>query len=292
MPSLIVSCIMLLSVQISNVYGQELLLYVSFDDTKKNLINNQEPIEKSVKFVEGKFGKGAYFDKGSYLRFLAEGNINYRQGTVEFWLKPNWNGDDGGYHYFFAGNITDARNVDSIHVSKKAYQGGALMGQIDGKGDENGIVIDEAVVPAGFDISATSVGHWKKGEWYHVAFSWNDKDKELKIYVDGLLRATNDRVANNAFPIKHESYINIGSSIDEKFFAEGVIDEFKIWSYPRTDVEVAKSAGLTEIKDYRQPPQVSKSNLQIYLLIISIFIILIIFVFKVIRTKGRFKHAK
>jgi len=223
-----------------------MLMHLPFEESTKNAVNNQDGSAKNVVFKQGKEGKGAYFDKSSYLRFPARGNINYRRGTVEFWLKPNWDGDDGGYHYFFAGNITDARNVNSIHASKKRYQGGVILGQIDSKADSTGRAIEEAVVPGGRILDPSSVANWKKGDWHHVAFSWDDQKRTLKLYMDGFLRATNDKVVEAAFPSAYESYINIGSSIDEVVFAEAVIDELRIWNYPLSDMQIAKIAGLSE----------------------------------------------
>lgn len=229
-------------------FDQPLLMYVPFDTTTHNMINNEFGIAKNVALVEGKVGKGGLFERGSYLRFPARGNINFRRGTVEFWVKPNWDGDDGGYHYFFAGNIDDAKNVNSIHVSKKFYEGGVVLGQIDGEEDNEGRAKEEAVVPGGKTLSPASVASWRKDTWHHVAFSWDDKKRTIKLYINGVLRATNNRVPEGAFPSLPQSYINIGSSIDERVFAEAVIDEVKIWDHPKSDLEIAEAAGLKRVE--------------------------------------------
>jgi hypothetical protein len=185
--------------------------------------------------------------------YPARGNINFRQGTVEFWLKPNWNGDDNGYHYFFAGNIDDAKNVNSIHVSKKYYFDGVILGQIDSKaatgGPEKDRAINEASVPGMGAFYPSSVADWRKGQWHHLAFTWDDQKPALKLYIDGILRATNSNKTQleASFPSAFMSYINIGSSIDHIVFAEAVIDELKVWDHPLTDMQIAEIAGLHEL---------------------------------------------
>ena len=241
---------------VNKVYASDdgLLFYLPFDGTVTEKTKGITGEGENYSFVEGKIGQGAYFPNDSFVNYPAKDNINYRQGTVEFWVKPNWNGDDGGYHYFFAGNIDDARNVNSIHVSKKYYLDGVILGQIDSKaeteGSDQGRAGTEASVPANGALYPSSVRDWRKGEWHHLAFTWDDKKPELKLYIDGFLRATNanEEQLKLAFPSAYMSYINIGSSIDHATFADAVIDELKIWDHPLGDMEVAKIAGLRSLE--------------------------------------------
>ena len=234
--------------------GEGLMFYLPFDGTVTEKTKGLAGEGENYTFVNGKVGQGAYFPNNSFVHYAAKNNINYRQGTVEFWVQPNWNGDDGGYHYFFAGNIDDARNVNSIHVSKKYYQDGVILGQIDSKaeteGHDKGRARTEASVPANGAFYPSLVTDWRKGAWHHLAFTWDDKKPELKLYIDGFLRATNSNTKqlNLAFPSAYMSYINIGSSIDHATFADAVIDELKIWDHPLGDMEVAKIAGLVPLE--------------------------------------------
>ena len=240
------------------------LIYISFDDSTKNQITNQDGEVKQVKRVAGKIGQAGLFEKGSYIRFPAKGNINFTQGTVELWFKPNWSGDGDGdtypYHYFFAGNISDAKNLNSIHFYKKPYAKGAALGLIDGKASIGSDKPEtEAIVPSGDDLSPVSTRNWKKGEWIHLAFSWDKNNHIMKIYFDGILRASHTKVSDNAYPINYQDSIYIGSSVDQTAFAEGVIDEFKLWGRPLTDMEIAKEAGLTELGEIDQTQKIKQS---------------------------------
>ena len=51
---------------------------------------------QGVTFETGIFGEGTYFSPGNQVYFPSAGNLNSTEGTLEFWIKPRWNGNDGG----------------------------------------------------------------------------------------------------------------------------------------------------------------------------------------------------
>lgn len=280
-------------------YESGLLMYFPFEDMAANAVNGAKGFEKNIELVEGKSGKGALFAKGSFLRFPAQGNIDYREGTVEMWVKPKWRGDDDGYHYFFAGNISDAKNANSIHLSKKRYSGGVLMGQIDSQADEAGAPQEERAVPGGDDLSPSSVANWQENEWHHIAFSWDYANKTLKLYIDGFLCSQNNKMSKLMFPAAYQAYVNIGSSIDEATFAEAVIDEVKIWDYPRTDMQIADSAGVTALDNLaiesagdKAKPKPFNFPLLIPVIIFGMVWLLIIFLLRIKKANFRFKRKE
>ena len=57
-------------------------------------------------FTTGIFGQGIDLPTGARLRYAAAGNALATAGTVEFWLRPHWQGDDGQDHMAFSWGTT------------------------------------------------------------------------------------------------------------------------------------------------------------------------------------------
>jgi len=55
-----------------------------------------------VELVEGRFGQAVHINDTDYLIFNSSGNIDLEKGTIEFWVKPNWNGYDEGVNYLYS----------------------------------------------------------------------------------------------------------------------------------------------------------------------------------------------
>ena len=96
-------------------------------------------------------------------------SISSAAGTISFWAKTGTMSSTGTY---FRG-LTDANNhiIIIYHASSNevrvAYKGG---------GTNKTAVITDAIE--------------NDGKWHHIAATWNTTDDELKIYLDGSLKAT------------------------------------------------------------------------------------------------------
>lgn len=111
--------------------------------------------------------------KGLSYEYSAEGNIDLKEGTVAFWVKPlDWNGNDKYFHHFF-----EARGADSELIIYKYIESDKLFFLFGPRS-------------AQWTIAYSSVAEWKPGEWHFVACSW--KDRTMKLYVDGELTDTKD----------------------------------------------------------------------------------------------------
>ncbi len=192
-----------------------------------------------VRLVEGRFGKGVRVDRAGkgVLGFSGrEGNIDWEEGTLEFWLKPDWSGGDVGKHYFFLAGETRTRDFAEMY-----YEGGRLrfryydtdwhMGQKTARVD-------------GLEGSPLL----KKGQWSHLAFSWNRREPgkdgsnrtELDIYLNGRkisgpeLELPQNTVGRMGTP--SEFYIGTGDkteyqqplTLDAQSNLDGVLDELRI----------------------------------------------------------------
>lgn len=59
-------------------------------------VDGERPVEASgLTYEPGVFGSGVLVDGSDRLRYAGTGNFTPTAGTVEFWIKPRWNGSDG-----------------------------------------------------------------------------------------------------------------------------------------------------------------------------------------------------
>ncbi len=177
-------------------------------------------------FATGVFGQGIQLPTGCQLTYAAANNITATQGTVEFWLRPNWNGNDGQDHL----------------VLTWGTWGGILTGK---DGGNFWRIIVNRYGPDGTTERGTGLpvgGEWLANQWHHCAFTWNAN--AVQAYVDGEIRAegtvgfTLPAIAGTTFQIGGEG---TNASLN------GTLDEVRISSSVRTAAEIFESyaRGLT-----------------------------------------------
>ncbi len=178
---------------------------------------------QGVAFEKGIFGNGAYFAPGNQVYFPSAGNINSTEGTLEFWIKPRWNGNDGeGY------------------VVLRFGVGGGMYFAKDGANNWRSIFnrfgVGSPEVGVAFNVSA-----WQAGQWHHAAFTW--KSDLLKLYVDGLL--LNEYQVPVPLNFVNESTFQLGADFSS-YYLDAVIDELGISDIARSTEEIQDSflAGL------------------------------------------------
>ena len=162
-----------------------------------------------TEFVSGRYGQGVLVDGSDSLVYAAAGNIALTQGAVEFWLRPNWPGNDQESHTFF--EVGDGW-FNRLRVMK------------DGANNLRFMVWDSTTE---YGV-ATNVSHWQAGEWHHVAATW--QDTTIALYVDGVLVGSE---SNAHVPDVLGSQIYVGSATWEGQQADAVIDELRISDVPR-----------------------------------------------------------
>lgn len=154
------------------------VLFLSyFDNSTANERDGSSGTAANITYADGRYNQGARFLTGSSLLHSSLGNINYQKGTIEFWLKPNWTGDDGQYYYLLMANTSDSTEDHSIYIVKKGgnYISLTLMGT------GGGVSVPSA-------SSATDTSSWTANSLHHIAVSWDttlDSGKYMKIYIDG-----------------------------------------------------------------------------------------------------------
>ncbi len=173
------------------------------------------------RIVEGRFGGGLSLEGGATYTIVGnDGNFRPDRGTIEFWVRPSWDGDDGQVHVLLTatverGNYLNIAKLDDDTLG--AATGGAGVGQY---------------VRVDADISG-----WRAGEWHHVATTWGDG--RLAVYLDG------ERVGEKGEsipPLRAPEQIVLGPSLD------GTIDELLIWSEPRARFALEQPMATPELE--------------------------------------------
>lgn len=118
-----------------------------------------------------KFGAGAYdTTAGGRAHYIAnDGNFNFSQGTVEFWIKKNAPWNDGTYRGFFgvhAAGVADFRVYKDGSDRLGFYAHGATSGNIFG---------------AEFAVATPPA----PGVWNHIAVVWDSATDFKAVFLNG-----------------------------------------------------------------------------------------------------------
>ncbi|MEJ5198819.1 MAG: LamG-like jellyroll fold domain-containing protein, partial [Anaerolineae bacterium] len=162
-----------------------------------------------VSFAAGRYDQGLLMDDADTLSYETAGNLNRTQGAIEFWVRPTWNGNDGREYVFFEAG---AEWFNRMMIVKDGANNLRLMTW--DSAQEYGV--------------AYNIGHWRAGEWHHVAATWDVAT--LALYVDGQLV---DRNAQARPPDRLADRLSIGVHVSGGSQVNATLDEFRISDIPR-----------------------------------------------------------
>lgn len=196
------------------------LLSLRFENSLNGESEEMPVTSTAVTYEPGVAGQSVALAQGSSIYYPAANNINSREGTIEFWIRPNWNGNDDRDHPIVSWN----GNVAGGMVLEKLRPGLLLLSM------DRGATWVELV----FDIK-----NWRAGEWHYLAVTYSNTTKKLQIYTDGVLVA--QRTFNTELPLIFGSSFQIGrdpinpltNALDAR------LDEFRISDRVRTPNEIA-----------------------------------------------------
>lgn len=185
------------------------LLLLHFDGSYDGA-QGETGIASGTSFDSGRFGQGVRVDGTDVLTYPTAGNLLRTQGSIEFWIKPDWNGDDGlDYGFFEVG--------DEWHNRIRIQKDGA---------NNLRFLLWDSTQEYGL---AYGVSHWKAGEWHHLAVTW--QEPKIALFVDGNQVASDD---NSSVPDSLDDTMQIGSmTVWVPARAQAVIDELRISDIPR-----------------------------------------------------------
>ena len=177
-------------------------------DRSFNGTDGEQGFVDSVSFVPGYSGQGVLFDDEDSLHYFTDNNIKPDQGKIEFWLKPNWDGDDNQSYVFF-------------ELGESWFNRFRIM-----KDGANNFRFMVWSSKNEYD-TACNVNSWAAGEWHHIRVDW--RSDTISLYLDGILCDTQTLVI---MPKSISSTLYIGSSAKHDLQAQSVIDEFIIYPEP------------------------------------------------------------
>lgn len=129
-----------------------------------------------------------------------------------------------------------------------------------------------------FRVGSSSFSHENytaNGKWHHLAVSWNKRTVLFTDYVDFDLYLNGtfvDFVTGNIWN-EPDSVITIGASYNGQFLHEGYLDEFRIWNYQRTPVDIQNfmhkeidpaTSGLVCYYDFDQSSGITVNDISNY----------------------------
>ncbi|MDD5698040.1 MAG: DUF6067 family protein [Victivallaceae bacterium] len=179
---------------------------------------SSSPSGDDVSIVRGKWGKGLLINKGEKVFYKGnDGNIDLQQGTIEFYIKPNWNGNDGEYRQLFSmhGSPRNWIMISKFGVKEGKSNnklGGAICSQRPDEKKHN-------YASFAYDISS-----WKKGEWHHLALTWQNGEDAV-FYIDHKEVARRKKISS---PRLTADQLLLG-----RMNCNAAIDEFRISDIPR-----------------------------------------------------------
>lgn len=228
----ILLCPFLLFLSVHTAHAQELgadantLLLLHFNGDAVGATGEVPASAANLSYQGGVHGQGVYLGANSLLEYAGAGNLNEQVGTIEFWVKPNWNSNDGVVHPFlqyglFGGMLfsKDGGNWFTAIFNLFGFSGGPEMGVVNYVNN-----------------------NWQAGTWHHVAISWDAN--ELRLYFDGVLAG--QTVPTQALPPVNATVFRIGGRGANEF-ADAVIDELRISNIVRSAGAITQSflAGQT-----------------------------------------------
>lgn len=183
-------------------------LVLHFEDTFTGTGNEPGFPSDGLSFVPGHTGQGVWFNDENTLYYLTGNNINPQQGAIEFWLKPQWNGNDNQNYVFF--EIGDSW-FNRFLITKDGANNFRFI--VWSSKNEFGV--------------ACGVSDWIANDWHQVKATWqNDR---IALTLDGGLCGTQTFVT---MPQSLSSRLYIGSSAQGSSQAQSVLDEFTISAQP------------------------------------------------------------
>jgi len=216
------------------------IFYESFDSFDSITANGG--VHSNITLAPGKSGTGALIQANGSLVYPAQNNFNFPKGTIEFWIKPNWDGGidlgAGGKHLL---TIYEGTNFwsspHSLILPIVTYSASLnqniqnIIGPTFGyQGNRDRFLQSK---------EPYSVMQWSPGTWHQVVLFWDftlpdnadgSHNSYLVAKIDGTYTTCKKVAPVGSEGISGDSRIVIGQDhVLGRYPAEAVIDELKIY---------------------------------------------------------------
>ncbi|MEI6327470.1 MAG: LamG domain-containing protein, partial [Candidatus Roizmanbacteria bacterium] len=188
----------------------------------------------------GTAGSTLTFNRGAQISGNNYEHINTNQGTISFWVKPSWNGNDGVQHNLFS----------------------------DGQGSQKFVIYTagnsqlSARIPSNSEINIAGAATINSGSWYLVTLQWSKNTVDGTNY--GILYLNNSVVSQTTTAIVPQNPVSsyyIGSFPATGRPANALIDDFAVFDRVLSTAEITSlyNAGTGNEAGY-----VADSSLKFY----------------------------
>jgi len=195
----------------------------------------------SVDTSGGKFG-GALVSGSGAANWCGNGDCSLSsfigaEGTIEFWVSPNWNGTDHGgpgiggtsssQDFLHMGGSTAGSSTAGVNIglfnNGWPNDGGQMFASVKDADGSKGFESDYWSGDA--DSKAGAIGSsktWAAGSWHHIAFTWDSS--AYTLYADGL--RVKEQPMGSGIELPGDMWLGGRGSASASF--DGKIDEFII----------------------------------------------------------------
>ena len=202
---------------------------------------------EGIRFTTGRSGPAAEFVKGSVLTYTTEGHFDPKRGTLEMWIRPNWDSTQALGERFFWGIDSDPGKSNRTVLGFLGKEGkGVLYFGSDGAISELSTLVD-----------------WRPGEWHHVKVCWDTDSKCRALYVDGKRR--HQMIWTGSMPSQQKRF-HVGSlpcvtrwmGVLDGHEADAAIDDLRITN--EIDVSDFNQVRLAAVEDDKAKKRVNHSK--------------------------------
>lgn len=186
------------------------------------------PLDKSLETEDGKQPVAAQnvnfddsghaiFDVDSHLAVPEAGHVNGKEGSLAFWVKPQWAGSDDMDAYMV--DLGTPNNwPNRMHIVKNGRYLRFMF--FDNLGVESGV--------------SYRIDSWQPGDSHHIAASWgeaaDDGQHRLAFYVDG--KEIGSQIYDGEFEVPTDRSLFVGNSYSNDQGTLGSITSFRVYSNP------------------------------------------------------------
>ena len=224
-------------IALSHANAADILMHCPFDNAleAKYAAGRREGLARTEAYVPGKIGQAVHINSAdAEIVYSPEGNIDKAKGSIELWVKCNWEPDSKTQHAFFWENGPRKAGFNCIWIWK---YGNSIRFDVRDPKDS---------------YATASIKDWKPGEWHHIVATW-DCTKGIALYFDGELK----RERKTTWKAQNHGCIHIGNRPVNKMPAQTAIDELVIYANSLTPDEVKLAfAGKLE----RKPTKLKSSG--------------------------------
>ncbi len=215
---------MLAGVPLNN--DADTLLLLRFDGNGQGVAGEAPTVETGTDYQAGLVDQAVHTGPSGSLRYATSGNITALTGTVEFWIRPDWNGNTTPTRVFFeaGGSFNNGMllSIDGAHNLRFIQWG-----------DNRDTLAVEDDVERGIGVSGSA---WQAGEWHHFAATWDGNIGQYAMYLDGALV---QQLTNGVKIMEFSgSDMAIGAARGGGSRAAATFDEFRISTRVRSAAEV------------------------------------------------------